>query len=116
MMETVDECTVHQLKGINGKMLKTTAEEGWDLDDENDEKNLFLTMLRNIRGTGATGGIYDGSAEEHVAIEKCNMTAKAFLNFYLYQTRNDTKPNGCFNDSRKITDIVNVTLITGTRK
>ena len=51
MMGTVDEYTVHQLKGFNGKMLKTTAEEGWDLDDENDEKNLFLTMLRNIRGT-----------------------------------------------------------------
>ena len=141
MMVTVDDYTVHQFKDFSGKKPMTTTEEGLILDDEVEEKKLSITntaeriffnhiqqmtedtrpiaslsMLQIIKGPVTTGGIYDGSAEEHVTIVKSNMTALAFFFFNLCLTRNDIEHNGCFYDSRKIMDTVTETLIKGKGK
>ena len=102
-MGTVDEDTVHQIKDINRKMLKTTGYEY-------DERNLFENKLWYIKDTGAAGGTID------VTIEMNNMTATTFPNYYLCQEKNGTTPIGYFYDSTELEGTMYASLATRTRE
>ena len=110
MIKAVDEKTAHQIKDINGKMLSTTAEGGKNLDNENDERHLFLNKPRYIRSTGAAGVAID------VTIEINNRTAATFHNLYLSQERNGTTPMEYFYDSTELKSKVHAPLATRIRK